>query len=154
MGWFSELMFGKDKYNNPTLQPDKPWPRGSDPTQSGVILPQSAVYTPEKDISEPVYAIVAAMKTRPSTFKLSKVEKICDEVGCIYKYSITDIKTKQVLNICQSYGFRGDTLYDFSWKWLTEDEKKLLVTVFTEILEHKINRIKFLQRAKMKGIYK
>jgi len=141
MGWWSDLFKTKPSYGPATT------------FSCNVPMPEVKPTKPEKDISEPVLAIVEAMKTRPSTFKLSVFENVNDHTGCFYNYSITDIKTSQVLNVCKGCGY-SKPIYIFSWGWLTEDEEELMVTTFTELLKHKVSRTKSLQRAKMKGIYK
>lgn len=116
---------------NTTIQPDSPWPRN-------------------KDISEPVFAIVECMKKYPSRFKIISNENEQVGVNSLDNVKIRDVKTNQeilvhiVPRIWESW----------SWQWLTRDEKDLLKESFGAMIEIKKKRLHSIQRAKMKGIYK
>lgn len=146
MQWFHNL-FKKDVGSTGYIQPDEPWPRAPEVKQ-----------TPEKDISEPVFAIVECMKKYPSRFKIKKSEEMLEH-GPINTYNIRDIKSKQTLQLIQNlalhpYARNFVSWESWSWQWLTRDEKDLLKESFENMMKVKKDRLYSIQRAKMKGFYK
>ena len=108
----------------------------------------------EKDISEPVLAIVECMKKYPSRFKLDNLETKSDVYSWSKEWTVSDVKTGQVIKVtheCNMYSRHG---LESSWKWLTEDELALLKDTFQGIGKIKTQRMYSIQRAKMKGVYK
>ena len=141
MNWFSNL-FKKDVGSSGYIQPDQPWPRATP-------MPEVKPPKPEKNISEPVFAIVECMKKYPSRFKAKYTDETEPHVRI---YKITDVKTKQTLEIRHGWYSRGG--WDYSWQWLTRDERSILEDTFHEINNLKKDRMHSIQRAKMKGFYK
>jgi len=148
MGWFSELMFGKEK---PLGNINKAVEYSRQQAVDSFKVPDVT-----KDISEPVLAIVEAMKTRSSTFKLINTEQRSGFHSSLTTYTLKDIKTDQLLTVKCDTSFYGEfnTHYTYSWSWLTEDEGEILRTEFIEINRKKMKRKFSIERARMKGIYK
>lgn len=145
MGWFKDLFTTKDVVTDSGL------PKVSNIQPMPTVKPCK----PEKEISEPVYAIVKAMQERPSTFK-SVTTKHASDLS--YSYTVKDIKTGQSLTVASEtrlWWADGYIIrYMYSWAWLTEDEGELLHTTFVEINKKKMERKSNIERARMKGIYK
>lgn len=142
MNWFKQLFGIGDKmetdYNGLPLVKDF------------FPMPEVKPCKPEKNISEPVYAIVEAMQKYPSRFKVKFNEELSKNRE-VTIYCVTDIKTKQKVT-CSTFYFYGRK-YKFSWDWLTDDEMKFLGEEGLKMYEKKLDRKKAFQRAKMKGIY-
>lgn len=144
MGWFSDLFKTKDVVIDSGLPKVSKYPP----------MPSVKPCKPEKDISEPVYAIVKAMQERPSSFKVRYSTDIQGRLGYpIVTYTCKDLKTNQEVNITAGYGY-DVCIHRSSWKWLTKDEISFLVEVYTEIYKNKLERSNSIQRAAMKAIYK
>ena len=153
MGWFSDLFNRKPYGPDIAFNCNVPMPKVKycKEEQSGLILPKGAVYTDPKDISEPVYSIVKAMQERPSSFKIKPIENSYDGMP---SFDVTDIKTQQKVSAKRVYGFREYYFYTLSWEWLTKQESQLLGQAAEEIYNKKCERLKNIQRAAMKAIYK
>lgn len=118
----------------------------------------------EKDICEPVWAIIECMKKYPSRWKVHKVD--------VMNYTVTDIKTSEVFLVgkisvadevrAMKLGrSTGSGYYIKDRKWLTLDEEKLLIKSFKEIEHIKMDRIKSIgavaynkDRSRLMEIYK
>lgn len=105
---------------------------------------------PKKDISEPVYAIVEAMRKYPSRFKVKFDEELSKNRE-FSMFNVEDVNTGQKV-IYSRYYFYGQN-HRFSWDWLTGDEVKFLGEEGLKMYEKKLERKKSFQRARMKGIY-
>lgn len=120
------------------------------PMDSFVPMPEVKPCKPEKDISEPVYAIVEAIRKYPSRFKVVFDKKLSENQDFSI-FNVTDIKTGQNV-IYSKYYFYGQR-HRFSWQWLTKDEEEFLGEEGIKMHEKKLERKNALERAKMKGIY-
>lgn len=147
MQWFSNLFkkdVGSSGYNLP-------------PVSTKIPMPEVKPPKPEKDISEPVFAIVECMKKYPSRWKTKRVNDT---------YTTTDLKTGESFT-----AVRLETLYLTSAamravvitqpKWLTRDEEDLIISQVKELTQskysrlHAINKIKENKdRQRMMEIYK
>lgn len=144
MGWFSDLFTTKNVVTDSGL------PKVSN------IPPMPTPCKPEKEISEPVYAIVKAMQERPSSFKLISTNNTGGRSFSQTEYTVKDIKTNQVLIVTYVISFYGDLYshYSYSWSWLSQDEGDLLLAEFVQINKKKMRRKLNMQRLSMKEIYK
>lgn len=144
MGWFSDLFKTKNMVEDSGL-----------PKVSNIPpMPNVKPCKPEKDISEPVYAIVKAMQERPSSFKVKIDNKLTEK--SLYEawvFDVTDIKTNQKVRVARAYGYKCYR-YSIAWDWLTEDETQYLGKEAEVMYTKKYERLKNMQRAAMKAIYK
>ena len=134
MNWFHNLF--KKENKNPTIQPDEPWPR----------MPEVKPPKPEKDISEPVFAIVECMKKYPGRWKTKRVSDT---------YTTTDLKTGESFTAVRLVGGSGG--YYFSAgsrsnlmvtqpKWLTQDEWDLLICEIRDSIDAKYARLRAINK--------
>lgn len=159
MGWWSDLFKLKD------VVIDSGLPKVSVTT----TMPRVETPKQDKDISQPVYAIVKAMKERPSSFKAKMIG--WNDEKYAFKYEIKDVKTLQSLEVCKSlhviWNIQGRSIspLSYSWLWLTNDEQDLLLQTFQDLQDIKLTRLMNIrqikkenedkkERERMKAVYK
>lgn len=172
MGWWSDLFKrGSQKpiFINATILPADPWPREATGTYH--TDKNGNIQFKPKDISEPVLAIVKAMKDRPSSFKVKRNSVSLYPGSIPVSYTVKDIKTGESIQALKRGRFvfcidaNLKNLYTLSWQWLTEEEQSLLIKTCYDIQENKLDRLRSLrevreniankeERSRLKEIYK
>lgn len=141
ISWFNKL-FEQEKVETDSF--------GLPRVDNLVPMPKVKPPKPERDISEPVYAIAECMKKYPSRFKIRYPESGSKYAGQGL-LQVKDVKTKDVAVV--AHGYRG-YLTIGEWSWLTVDEVDYLERVLVKIEAIKQKRKDLIKRAKYKEIYK
>jgi len=129
MGWWSDLFNSgsqKPPFRNPTIEPDKPWPRG---TKDG------------GGVSEPIISFVETVRSSPKRFTAwSDFEMFGEE----NYYFIFDKQTKELFQLGKGHmwpqGPHPITVSPKLIDWLTWDEKNYLLINISSVYEERTKR--------------
>lgn len=130
------------------------------PVDNILTIPEVEPCEPEKDISEPVYAMVKSMFDRPHTWKVHR-EFLMEKISSCqtYAFKVKDIRKNFEFEV-QRRSSWGAVYSIIGINWLTPDEVDYLCTSLVAIQDIKSDRIfrikevkRIIERNKVREIY-
>src|SRR5215217_2348197 len=132
MNWFKRIFCSQDEFNGHVDQ----W--GLPSVENIVPMPKVKAHKADKDISEPVYAIVKNMLDHPQRWKV-KIKTTFSTHSSTTSYMIKDTKTGEEFKVVSKYyhGFGVNEDKDVYVSWVTKQETQLLEQTLRDIYEVK-----------------